>query len=364
VAEGLVRLERVAQDGMKVRASAGVGSARQLARLCEEHDAYRWICGGVGVNHHTLSDFRVAQGAALDELLTQLLGVLLSEDLVRLRRVAQDGTRVRASAGAASFRRQSKLERCLEKAEAQVQALKAQAEHPDPGRTARERAAAERAAVDRARRVRKALKLLPRAAAAKANRRRRGDTSQARVSTTDPEARVMKMADGGFRPAFNVQLATDTESRVIVGVSVTDTLDHDQMEPMLGQIERRTGRKPREHLVDGGFAKLQALEAAEAQGVTVIAPGMQPKLDSIERHKPRKDDSPAVAAWRKRMGSEEAQRIYRERAATAETVNADLKTWRGLDRFRVRGLDKALSVALWSVLAYNVLRWASLTAAT
>ncbi|MCI0588404.1 MAG: transposase, partial [Planctomycetes bacterium] len=176
--------------------------------------------------------------------------------------------------------------------------------------------------------------------------------------TTDPEARVMKMGDGGFRPAFNVQLATDTESRAIVGVAVTNAgSDMGQMDPMLEEVERRTGRKPEEHLVDGGFAKLESIEKASAQGVRVYAPVPKPRVEGMDPHRPKEGDSAAIAAWRVRMGTQPAKEIYKERAATAERTNADLRTWRGLDRLGVRGSGKVLCVALWSVIAYNVMLW-------
>jgi transposase len=335
--------------------SEGVGSAREVARRCERDDAYRWICGGVSVNHHTLSDFRVGHGEALDDLMTQVLGVLLDADLVSLDRVAQDGMRVRASAGAASFRREKSLEKSLEEAREQVARVKREAEEPDVQRSARERAAAERAAREREERVRRALAELPKV---RETKERNKDKAEARVSTTDPEARVMKMGDGGFRPAYNVQLATDTESRVIVGVDVTNCgSDAGQMEPMLKDIEERTGRKPDEHLVDGGFAKLESIEQASADGVKVYAPVPTPRKEGIDPYQPKPDDSDAVAAWRRRMGTPEAKEIYKQRAATAETVNADLRTWRALDRLRVRGKPRVLCVVLWSALTYNVLRW-------
>jgi len=335
--------------------SQGVGSAREVARRCETDDAYRWICGGVSVNHHTLSDFRVDHPEALDELMTQVLAVLAHAGLVELRRTAQDGMRVRASAGAASFRREKSLQACLEAAREQVKQAKREADQPDVQRTARERAAAEHAARQREERVTRALAELPRVRAAKETDKAR---EQARVSTTDPEARVMKMGDGGFRPAYNVQLATDTESRVIVGVDVTNSgSDAGQMPPMLDDIEERTGRKPDEHLVDGGFTKLEAIDQAGADGVTVYAPVPTPRKEGIDPHQPKAGDSETVAAWRQRMGTDEAKDIYKQRAATAETVNADLRTWRGLDRFRVRGRGKVLSVVLWSAITYNLMRW-------
>ena len=189
----------------------GVGSARALARLCEAHDAYRWLRGGVRVNHHTLSDFRVGQGVFLDHLLTVSVASLMSTGAVSLKRVAQDGMRVRASAGAASFRRKGKLQALMESAREQVQQLKREVDD-DPSATERRLTAArERAARECEERLAKALKRLP---AMEAIKQARGKpVESARVSTTDPEATVMKMADGGFRPAFNVQYATDTQSQ-------------------------------------------------------------------------------------------------------------------------------------------------------
>jgi transposase len=338
--------------------SDNVGSARRLAQLCESHDAYRWICGGVAVNHHTLSDFRVGHEKALDELMTQVLGVAAHRGLLDLRRTSQDGMRVRASAGAASFRREKSLEACLEEARAAVVETKRQADEPDTQRSSREKAARERAARERLARVERALAELPKARAAKEKK----DRENARVSTTDAEARVMKMGDGGFRPAYNVQLATDNESRMIVGVDLTNSgSDMGLTEPMLDDIERRTGRRPVEHLVDGGFTKLDSIDKAAEEGTTVYAPVPTPRRKDIDPHAPKEGDSPSVAEWRARMGTPTAKEIYKERAATAETTNADLRVHRALDRFIVRGKTKVLSVVLWSALAYNVLRLLSVS---
>jgi transposase len=203
----------------------GVGSARKLERLCREHDAFRWLCGGVPVDYHLLSDFRREHQEALDGLLTQIVASLMAEELVTLGEVAQDGLRVRASAGGGSFRRKGRLQEFLEAAQMRVERLAGEREHPDPGATRRERAARERAAKERLERVEQALAHMPAMEAAKerqaknAGKARQAKLKEARVSTTDPEARVMKMADGGFRPAYNVQLATDVDSQVIVGVA-------------------------------------------------------------------------------------------------------------------------------------------------
>lgn len=333
--------------------SEGEGSAREIARRCEAHDAYRWICGGVSVNHHTLSDFRVGHLQALDGLMTQLLAVLMHQGLVQIRRVAQDGMRVRASAGAASFRREPTLKKCLAEAHEQVERTKRRIDAPAQ-ESSRSRAAQERAAREREERITRALEELPKVEAVRALRNAKGE---ARVSTTDPEARVMKMADGGFRPAYNVQLATDTESRVIVGVQVTNVgSDRSQMLPMIDEIERRAGAKPEQHLVDGGFVRKEAIDTAAAEGVTVLAPLPKTRAEGTDPHERKAGESDAIAAWRERMETPEAKETYKLRAATAETVNADLRCWRGLDRFSVRGKTKTLSVVLWCALAYNVLR--------
>src|SRR4051812_28755406 len=232
--------------------SEGVGSARQLDELCRTHAAYQWIVGDVSINYHTLSDFRCGHVALLDDLLTKGLATLMAEGLVDLNRVAQDGMRVRASAGAASFRRRPTLEEALAQAEGQVEALRQEAEE-DPAATDRRRKAArQRAARERAERVRAALERLPELEAKK----KPDQKDKARCSTTDAFATVMKMADGGFRPAYNFQFATDTASQFIAGVAVETTgSDMGQLEPMVDQVKGRSEKVPPEWLVDGGFAQ-------------------------------------------------------------------------------------------------------------
>ena len=336
--------------------SEGIGSAREVARLCECHDAYRWICGGVSVSYHTLSDFRVAHRAALDDLLTQVLAAMMSQGLVTLTRVAQDGTRVRASAGAASFRREPRLKDLLRAARDQVEHVKGLED--DPSVTTREAAAKARAAREREARIEKALEQMPKVRAAKKSEE---EKQQARASTTDPEARVMKMGDGGFRPAYNVQFAATTQEKVIVGVEVTNVgSDKSQMTPMLEQIEQRCGERPQEHLVDGGFVKLDEIEKAATGGTKVYAPPPAKKKGESPDYEPKADDTPQVAEWRSRMGTQEAKEIYKDRAATVEWVNADVKEHRGM-KLRVRGLDKVLAVALLHALTFNLMRWAALT---
>jgi len=338
----------------------GVGSARGLARLCEEHLAYQWLAGEVPMNYHTLADFRTAHPEFLDRLLTQSVAVLMTEDLVDLNRVAQDGMRVRASAGASSFRRRPTLERCLKEAREQVSRLRAEIE-TDPGQAhTRQHQAQMRAAQERAERVQRALHRLPEMEAKK----KLAEKEQARASTTDPDATVMKMADGGFRPAYNVQYATDTKSKVIVGVDVvTSGSDAGQMPPMVEQVQERHERPPKEMLVDGGFAKHEDIEAVSQPeiGTIVYAPVPKSRNPEIDEHAPHRRDTPIVTQWRQRMATPEAQAIYKDRAATAEWSNAQSRN-RGLYQFRVRGLAKIKMIALWYALAHNLLRAVALRA--
>jgi transposase len=351
----------------------GVGSARELARRCGDDVAYRWLCGGVSVNHHTLSDFRVDHAEFLDALLTRNVAALMCEGLVSLARVAQDGMRVRASAGASSYRRQPTLEQCLEEARAQVKALRTEAQEESSAGTARVRAARERAARERQERLERALARSEEIRAAKPEKER----GKVRVSTTDPEVPVMKMGDGGFRPAANVQFATDTGAQIISGVDVTARgSDQGEMPPMLEQHRDRYGACPADLLVDGGFVNKEDIDAVAApdKECTLFAPVPKPKTpkkDKMEtkdergqkdtkdtkrdRFEPLPGDSEAVAAWRRRMGTAEAQEIYRERASTAECVNAIARN-RGLRQFTVRGLKKIKAVVLWYVLAHNLMR--------
>ena len=338
----------------------GVGSARALERLCREHAAYQWMCGGIGVNYHTLADFRVEHEEVLDELLSQGVAVLMAEGLVTLTRVAQDGMRVRASAGSSSFRRGTTLKRCLRDARQHVRRLREEIEHDPTATNRRQRAARERTATERLERVRKALRRLPEQIAKKKPK----EKETARASTTDADATVMKMGDGGFRPAYNLQLATDTNTQVIVGVEVsTSGSDQGQMAPMVAQIKERYQRAPEQVLVDGGFVKKEDIErvAALDLGCIVFAPVAKPRVEGIDPFAAKDDDSDVIAEWRQRMGTEDAKQLYKERAATAECVNA-LARNRGLQRLPVRGRRKVRAVALLFALAHNLLRTVALRA--
>jgi transposase len=330
----------------------GVGSARALDYLGTHHNAFRWLAGGVSVNYHTLADFRVAHVDFLDGVLTHSVAVLREQDLVDLNRVALDGMRVRASAGAASFHRKATLEECLAEAEEQVARLKEELDD-DPAAPSRRYAAARgRAARERQGRLEQALARLPELAAKK----KAGARDQARCSSTDPQATVMKMADGGFRPAYNIEYGTDTGSLAIAAVQVTTRgSDCGQITPLLDQIHDRHGAYPQQALADGGFVSLGDIEQAQAapRGCAVYAPVPEPKEATRDRHQPLPTDSPQVAAWRARMGTEPAKAIYRERASTIECVNAQARN-RGLLRLLVRGLRKVRAIALWFAIAHNV----------
>jgi hypothetical protein len=277
--------------------------------------------------------------------------------VVKLKQVAQDGMRVRASAGAGSFRRQEKLEGYLEAARGRVARLKSEVES-DPGEAERARQAARlRAAKEREARLEKALARLPEIEAIKTRQGKKAD--EARASMTDADATVMKMGDGGFRPAYNPQLAADADSLVIVGVEVaTVGSDQGQMVPMLEQVIERCGQAPEAWLVDGGFVGHAQIERA-AEHTVVYGPVPAPKDKTVDPHQAKAGDSKAVAAWRARMGTDEAKAIYKRRAATAECVNAHSRN-RGLQQFRVRGLAKVKCVMLIFALAHNLMRTVSL----
>lgn len=339
----------------------GVGSARAIARLTDEHDAYRWLCGGVSVNYHTLADFRVGHGNLLDELLTSSVASLLSVGAVKMTRLAQDGMRVRASAGSKSFRRKATLEECLKQAKQRVAKLKSEIDVDPSGPSRREAAARNRVARERQEKIEQALRRLPKLEEAKArqNERSKKKVKEARVSMTDPEATIMKMPNGGYNPAYNAQFCTDTESQVIVGVDMLmEGTDHGQLTPMLEQVEARYVRTPNEYLVDGGYVSVQQIEAVESK-CTVYAPVPERSRDTLEPHAPHPKDTPGVARWRARMGTEEAKAIYKDRASTAECVNA-LARERGLTRLRVRGLEKTKAVLTIYALAHNLMRIAKL----
>jgi transposase len=346
----------------------GIGSAREIERLCKECLPYQWLCGGVTVNYHMLADFRSQGGDKWDELLTQIVATLMAENLVTMDRVAQDGMKVRADAGKSSFRREDRLKELLEAARLQVETLKRLAETNPDELTQRQRAARERAAKDRQARIEEAVRQCgelrqEREESAKKSCRK---PTEARASTTDPEARVMNFSDGGYRPGYNVQYATDTASGIIVGVEVTNAgTDSEQMPPMLDQLEERYRRLPDDALVDGGFASLDAIKATEKRGCKVYAPlkdAEKQKKAGKDPYARKKYDSDETAAWRKRMGEEASQLIYRLRCQTAEWVNAQCRN-RGFWHMPVRGQAKCRMVATLYAITHNLIHQGNVRAA-
>ena len=335
----------------------GVGSAREIERLCQYHLAYQWICGGVSVNHHSLSDFRNEATDLLNGLLTQSVTILVSEGLVELRRVAQDGMKVRASAGASSFRTRAGLNKLQKIAREQVERLAKEIEDDPGAATRREDAAKKKAADDRAERIDRALAEMD-----EAERRKRSNNGkkkkEARTSTTDPSARVMKMADGGFRPAYNLHMVSETVAKVVIAVDVDNVgTDTHAMVPLAKQIEDQYGVRPEEWLADGGCNSLTNIDKMDQRDCKVFAP-LKKRRSGRNPEEIRPTDSEAVKQWRERMTTAEAKKIYKERGATAELVNAQCRG-QGLLQFLVRGTRKVLAVALLHAITNNMRRgWA------
>jgi transposase len=346
----------------------GIGSARELERLCKDHLAYQWLCGGVSVNYHMLADFRSQGGEKWHDLLTQIVATLMAEGLVTMDRVAQDGMRVRADAGKSSFRRGGRLAQFLEDARRQVETLEELAETDPDELSRRQRGARQRAAQERRARVEEAVRQCEelRTERQESAQRSGRKPSEARASTTDPEARVMAFSDGGYRPGYNVQFATDTASGIVVGVEVTNAgTDNEQMPPMLDQLEERYQRLPEEMLVDGGFASLDAIESTETRGCTVYAPVKNEEKQKAAGQDPyarKKKDSDATAAWRKRMGEEASRVVYRLRGQTAEWVNALCRN-RGFWHMPVRGRERCRIVATLYAIAHNLIHQGNVRAA-
>jgi len=341
-----------------VATSDGVGSARALERLCEHHDVYRWLCGGVSVNHHTLSDFRVGNADLLDRLLAEHLAALAKAKLVDLDTLAQDGVRIRASAGAASFRREATLDKHLAVAEAVVEQLKQEVDANLDASNQRIKAARERAARERNERIKAAKAALDEIKAQREQReKKRGNgkkPKEPRASTTDPDARVMKMADGGFRPAYNVQVTSVAGEQIVVDLDVRNTgSDRGLMRPALERLPARKVPLPKNHLVDGGFNSAEDIEWAHAEGIEVYCPPTQSK-HGTDPYLPRRGDGPGVLAWRARMASEAGAALYKLRSI-CECIHARWRNW-DLTQLTVRGAEKVRSAVLFHALANNILQ--------
>jgi transposase len=401
--------------------SEGISSARELSRMCGYEPGCQWLTAMQPVNYHTLSDFRVEHKAELDEIFVQVLGLLSAEGFIEMKRITQDGTKVRAYAGTNSFRREERIRQHLQLARQQVESMNA----PESEElTKREIQARKRATAEKKQRLEEALRQLNQMQLQRA----KSEKAQLRVSETDPEARVMKQADGGFAPSYNMQISTDAANAIIVGVDVTQSgNDCDQLVPAIERVEANMGQTPEQVLTDGGYTmKNSNIEAMAERGIDFVGPvpesnnaaslrqrGIQPEFypdkfrydvatdtfscpaerslkrirveqregrveytyraaDSDCRACPfqdqccpkysprrivRKEDSPAVQAFRAKMQTEPAKQLYRTRAQVAEFPHAWIKEKLGLRRFRLRGCKKVRTEAVWACLTYNVQQW-------
>jgi transposase len=404
--------------------SQGVGSARAIERLCEYDPAYQWLTGTAVVNAHTLAEFRVQHEETLKELFVQSLALLSADGLITLERVMQDGTKIRASAASESFRSQERIEQALKGAREQVEAVNEIAEEESSRRTAKAR---ERSQRERQERLAAALKEFEKLKVERDVK----DKKKMRVSTTDPEARVMKQPQGGFAPSYNVQVNTDAANAVIVAVEVTQAgNDFEQLAPGIDRVEANLGQTPDQAVADGGYVSRENILEMKARGVEFIGPqcdepgkgkssyegrGVSPEYhcaqfvydaasDSFRcpqgktlhyegreernsqvsykyraamadcqgcaakgqccpgnqvtgRSVQRTEELPEVAEFRQKMQSEQARKIYRQRAQVAETPNLWMKAKFKLRQFNVRGLRKVAMEALWACLTYNIRVW-------
>ncbi len=337
----------------------GIGSARVIDRYCMEHLAFKWLCGGVSVNYHTISDFRKNNAEEFDGLVTQIISRLIHKDLVSLKRVSQDGVRVRASAGTSSFRRKPTLKDSLKIAKEQVSALKDELDEDATACLNRKTAAKKRAAENRLQRLNEAIKEHTNTVVSLANSKKKHrkkltaeEKAEVRTSTTDPKARKMKMNHGGFSPAYNFQLAVDTGSKFIIGNYVTNRgSDYGELLPMFNKIKDRYMKLPQQFLVDQGYLDHQDIIKVQKSGCKVY---VNPK-EKASKNIPQPGEDLQLAEWRVRMGLDEAKEIYKDRAANSEWANACMRN-RGLNRLLVRGISCVSSVLSLHVLTHNILR--------
>jgi transposase len=350
----------------------GVGSARALERLSEEHHGFMWLRGGVPANYHLLSDFRRDNGALVDRLLSEGVAGLASQGLIELQTLAVDGVRIRAAAGSASFRRRQRLEDFLADAQQRVARLKQELDADPDASNQRLRAARERAARERQERVQAALQALrdrggddppPPAGGGTATKKKKA--KEPRASTTDAPARVMRMADGGWRPAYNMQVTSDPASSIVTGIAVDTTgSDGGLMAPAVERFEAGFAQRPRRWLADGGFTTIADIVSLAAKGIELFCPAKPRRNPKNDPAAPRPGDPPAVAQWRLRMVHDQAAgpRSWMRQRAKAERFHAVLRQ-RGLWRFTVRGIDKVRTALTWHALAHNIVTAHRLTQA-
>lgn len=336
----------------------GVGSARALERLSEEHHGFMWLRGGVPANYHLLSDFRRDSAAVVDRLLSEGVAALLSQGLIELQTLGQDGVRIRAAAGAASLRRRPRLQLLLEQARQRVATLKQELDADADASNRRLRAARERAARERVGRIEAALRALSDRDGDEppATGGGQDDKKAPRASTTDAQVRVMRMPDGGWRPAYNMQITSDLDGMIVTDIAVDTTgSDGSLMAPAAQRFTARFARRPRRWLADGGYTVLDDIVELTAKSIEVFCPLKPRRNPKYDPAAPRPGDPPAVAGWRARMVADASQPTgWMRRRAQIERFHAVLRQ-RGLWRFTVRGIDKVRAVLNLHALAHNIL---------
>lgn len=241
--------------------SKGISSSREIARLSEYDPAYQWLTGMRPVGYHTLADFRSTHNDSLRQLFVEILAILISEGLVTMERVMHDGTRIKASAGRDTFRGEKRLHKHIVQAEAQVKAMEEACEEEMAPRIKKAR---ERAVRERKERLSHAIEELEKIKSQKRS-------AQTRVSTTDPECRIMGQSDGGYAPAYNVQLSTDAHEKAIIAVSISQSpADQTLCTSAIDEIEKTTNKLPEKLIVDAGFTTRNAILVAEEKGINLI----------------------------------------------------------------------------------------------
>ncbi|MEI8125899.1 MAG: transposase [Parachlamydiaceae bacterium] len=343
----------------------GVSSARQIDRLCREHQAYIWLCGGMSINYHTLSSFCNIHGTKFRVLLQESIALLWKSGQFSPEEVAQDGTRVKANAGGGSLRTEKTLTRYLDEANQYLDKLEKEHKENPSASTMREKTARERAARDRKVRVQQAITEMAEYKSQKVKTAKQNhhkltskDLDKMRTSTTDPECRKMKMGDGGFRAAYNVQFATSSDKKVILGVDVVNTLDPGTVNALIQNVHENLGEAgcnkfPKRWLADSAYANKTDTADVEANfpDTTLYSPPTgNGKADALS---PRKSDTPAMKRLRERMSTEESQIIYKNRGSTAEFANAVAKN-RGMTEFKVRGIKKVKNMAMLYAVVHNM----------
>lgn len=337
----------------------GVSSARKLSRLCREHLVYRWICGGEEINYHTLSSFRSVCGLTLENLLVGTLAILHDEGFLDLQKlsVSHDGMRVRASAGKDSMHRRGKVESSLQQAKIYYDELQTLTDNETSDSiNKRKKSARLRAAKERVERLEESLKTLE---TLEDNQRQRTDREvrEPRVSTTDPDAAMLRMANGGKDVSHNIQFTVENKTRVVTSVYIAQgSSDTGTLVPAMIEHQRLHGQLPTQVLADRGFFKYKDIAYLEQRGTEVYLPDLYP---DAKNRRVLKSEQPYIEKWKQRIETDAAKELYKQRASTVEWVNACARN-QGLQQLLLRGRSKVWITALWHALTHNLRRIFSL----